>query len=341
MHKITENIPPLIHFIWFGDITHIGSYLPDFTNCISRHNLQKTIYLWTLFSEEQEQKEQTVNLITLCQTNNITLRNLCTDADISKCEISNAIIHLIKIEISHGRYAVASDIARILILYLNGGFYFDIDIEIKDINNCSSLQRFFSTIEQNEYGTGTFQLLRNNNSQLDIYFMAVTAEHPLYLGCLRYIVEHIYSKDLFGIEETYCHLYKSINRNTIYELNMLKMGRALDRVLFCSKYSTMLSQIDACNIFDATFMHKRANSWLQTHKSILSNFEKTANFNDKETLDSLENTKIMEKWVLDGIKEKHKEYEASIAFQAIIREVNSCQPSSSALTFIKRICSLQ
>ena len=107
-------IPKKIHYCWFG-----GNPKPD--------SVQKCINSWKRF---------------------------CPDYEIIEWNESNFDIHcmpFVEQAIEAKKYAFASDVARLMVVYENGGLYFDTDVEV--VRNFDDLleNKAFLGFENNEY----------------------------------------------------------------------------------------------------------------------------------------------------------------------------------------------
>ena len=107
-------IPKKIHYCWFG-----GNAKPD--------SVQKCINSWKRF---------------------------CPDYEIIEWNESNFDIHcmpFVEQAIESKKYAFASDVARLMVVYENGGLYFDTDVEV--VRNFDDLleNKAFLGFENNEY----------------------------------------------------------------------------------------------------------------------------------------------------------------------------------------------
>lgn len=107
-------IPKKIHYCWFG-----GNPKPD--------SVQKCINSWKRF---------------------------CPDYEIIEWNESNFDIHcmpFVEQAIEAKKYAFASDVARLMVVYENGGLYFDTDVEV--VRNFDALleNQAFLGFESNEY----------------------------------------------------------------------------------------------------------------------------------------------------------------------------------------------
>jgi len=107
-------IPKKIHYFWFG-----GSPKPE--------SAQKCINSW---------------------------RKYCPDYEIIEWNENNFDIHcmpFVEQAIEAKKYAFASDVARLIVVYENGGLYFDTDVEIiKSFDNLLNNKAFFG-FENNNY----------------------------------------------------------------------------------------------------------------------------------------------------------------------------------------------
>jgi len=139
-------IPKKIHYFWFG-----GNPKPD--------SVQKCINSWKKF---------------------------CPDYEIIEWNENNFDIHcmtFIEQAIEAKKYAFASDVARLIVVYENGGLYFDTDVEI--IKN-------FDTLLNNKVFFG----FENNNFVNSGQGFGAEKEHP-------FIKEHIdeYKNEVFLNED--------------------------------------------------------------------------------------------------------------------------------------------
>ncbi len=107
-------IPKKIHYCWFG-----GNPKPD--------SVQKCINSWKRF---------------------------CPDYEIIEWNESNFDIHcmpFVEQAIEAKKYAFASDVARLMVVYENGGLYFDTDVEVIRSFNALLENQAFLGFESNEY----------------------------------------------------------------------------------------------------------------------------------------------------------------------------------------------
>lgn len=107
-------IPKKIHYCWFG-----GNPKPD--------SVQKCINSWKRF---------------------------CPDYEIIEWNESNFDIHcmpFVEQAIEAKKYAFASDVARLMVVYENGGLYFDTDVEVVKSFDDLLENKAFLGFENNEY----------------------------------------------------------------------------------------------------------------------------------------------------------------------------------------------
>ena len=107
-------IPKKIHYCWFG-----GNPKPD--------SVQKCINSWKRF---------------------------CPDYEIIEWNESNFNIHcmpFVEQAIEAKKYAFASDVARLMVVYENGGLYFDTDVEVIRSFDALLENQAFLGFESNEY----------------------------------------------------------------------------------------------------------------------------------------------------------------------------------------------
>lgn len=107
-------IPKKIHYCWFG-----GNPKPD--------SVQKCINSWKRF---------------------------CPDYEIIEWNESNFDIHcmpFVEQAIEAKKYAFASDVARLMVVYENGGLYFDTDVEVIRSFDALLENQAFLGFESNEY----------------------------------------------------------------------------------------------------------------------------------------------------------------------------------------------
>lgn len=107
-------IPKKIHYCWFG-----GNPKPD--------SVQKCINSWKKF---------------------------CPDYEITEWNENNFNIHcmpFVEQAIEAKKYAFASDVARLIVVYENGGLYFDTDVEVVRSFDDLLFNEAFLGFENNEY----------------------------------------------------------------------------------------------------------------------------------------------------------------------------------------------
>ena len=119
-----EEIPNIIHIIWFGSIPKY-EYLENIRKW-KTFNPGFKVKLWT--SSKSMSEEEMTGMRRFCQKHEIESIDIESDAYLGYKNIEAIKEFLQKAEIGLPRFAAASDILRLSILFQEGGHYFDTDI---------------------------------------------------------------------------------------------------------------------------------------------------------------------------------------------------------------------
>jgi hypothetical protein len=224
----TFEIPKLIHFIWFGSMLN-DRHQPHIINT-KKQNPDYQIFIHT--DSKTMKIDDYKKLQEFCQQQGINLVNL---ADAKEDKFSN-LCHILP-ELGRKKWARASDLARMTILYLHGGIYLDTD-----------LQPFkgFGTLRCK---TGMLQFISPKPEDckapvVNIYFMAAIPRHPIYQACIKSMNWNYQLANTFADKEKWMNSDDGADEGEICKIITAYLtGAALQEVIYGSLNEKWLTHI--------------------------------------------------------------------------------------------------